>query len=55
VEKIVKYVDPTKIWLNPDCGFAPGMYRAFPRAVALEKLKIMVKAAEVLRRRYWWA
>lgn len=55
VERIVRYIDPTRIWLNPDCGFAPGMYRAFPRAVALEKLKTMVKAAKVLRERYWWA
>ncbi|MFN3804515.1 MAG: cobalamin-independent methionine synthase II family protein [Pyrobaculum sp.] len=55
VERVVRYVDPTRIWLNPDCGFAPGMYRAFPRAVALEKLKTMVKAAKALRERYWWA
>jgi Methionine synthase II (cobalamin-independent) len=24
VERIVRYVDPTRIWLNPDCVFAPG-------------------------------
>lgn len=54
VERVAKYVDPTRIWLNPDCGFAPGMYRAFPRAVALEKLKVMVKAAKALREKYWW-
>ncbi len=55
VERIVKYVDPTRIWLNPDCGFAPGMYRAFPRTVAIEKLRVMTKAAGKLREKYWWA
>jgi 5-methyltetrahydropteroyltriglutamate--homocysteine methyltransferase len=31
------------------------MYRAFPRHVAIEKLKVMVKAAKTLREKYWWA
>jgi 5-methyltetrahydropteroyltriglutamate--homocysteine methyltransferase len=55
VERVAKHVDPARIWINPDCGFAPGMYRAFPRSVALEKLKVMVRAARLLRERYWWA
>ncbi|MFB6491217.1 MAG: cobalamin-independent methionine synthase II family protein [Thermoproteus sp. AZ2] len=55
VEKVVKYVDPTRIWLNPDCGFAPGQFRAFPRDVARAKLKVMVEAAKALRQKYWWA
>jgi len=52
VERIVKLVDPTRIWLNPDCGFAPGMYRAFSRRVAFAKLRSMVTAADLLRQKY---
>ncbi len=52
VERITKIVDPNRIWLNPDCGFAPGMYRTFPRSVAFEKVKSMVGAAHILREKY---
>ncbi len=52
VERIVKLVDPPRIWLNPDCGFAPGMYRAFSRRLAFAKLRSMVAAAELLRKEY---
>jgi len=52
VEKIIKNVDPERIWLNPDCGFAPGMYRKFERQIAFQKIKSMVEAAKVLRRKY---
>ncbi len=55
VEKVLRHVDPTRVWLNPDCGFAPGMYRRpFPRQVAIEKMRSMVEAARRLRERYWW-
>jgi len=55
VSRIVRYVDPTRIWLNPDCGFAPGMYRQpFPREVAVQKLRNMVTAARMLRDMYGW-
>ncbi len=52
VEQITKFVDPERIWLNPDCGFAPGMYRSFPRGVAFEKIRSMVSAANLLRKKY---
>jgi len=55
VERVVKYVDPTRVWLNPDCGFAPGQFRRFPREIAKSKLKAMVEAARRLRSKYWWA
>jgi len=51
-EKVAKVVGGDRVWLNPDCGFAPGMYRGFPRAVAFAKLRSMVKAAEILRKKY---
>jgi 5-methyltetrahydropteroyltriglutamate--homocysteine methyltransferase len=52
VERLLKHCSPDKVWLNPDCGFAPGMYRGFPRDVAASKLKAMVAAAQMLRTRH---
>ena len=49
VQRILRHVDPERIWLNPDCGFAPGMHRTFPRSVAFDKLRSMVTAANRLR------
>jgi 5-methyltetrahydropteroyltriglutamate--homocysteine methyltransferase len=52
VKRVTDHVDPDQIWLNPDCGFAPGMFRTFPRDVAFAKLRSMTKAAEILRKEY---
>lgn len=52
VKRITGEIEPERIWLNPDCGFAPGMFRAFPREVAFAKLRSMVKAAEALRKEF---
>ncbi len=53
IEKITRYVDPKRIWLNPSCGFAPGMHRRpFPRSIAFAKLKALAEAAKILRERY---
>jgi 5-methyltetrahydropteroyltriglutamate--homocysteine methyltransferase len=52
VKRIIGSIEPERIWLNPDCGFAPGMFRAFPTDVAFAKLKSMTKAAESLREEY---
>jgi len=52
VERLGKYVEPRRVWLNPDCGFAPGMYRKFERRVAFSKVKSMVEAAKILRGKY---
>ena len=49
-KRVIGHIDPERIWLNPDCGFAPGMFRTFPRDVAFAKLKSMTKAAEILRK-----
>ncbi len=49
VEKIAQRMNPARIWLNPDCGFAPGMYRKFERQIAFQKVKAMAEAAKILR------
>ena len=51
-EKIVEHIDPERIWLNPDCGFAPGMFRKFERRIAFAKIAAMVKGARDLRAKY---
>ncbi len=51
-KRVTSSIDPERIWLNPDCGFAPGMFRAFPVDVAFAKLKSMSKAAEILRKEF---
>jgi 5-methyltetrahydropteroyltriglutamate--homocysteine methyltransferase len=51
VERITEFIDPERIWLNPDCGFAPGMFRTFPRDTAFAKLRAMTTAANMLRER----
>jgi len=52
VKRITNLIEPERIWLNPDCGFAPGMFRAFPRDLAFAKLRSMTRAAEILRKEY---
>jgi 5-methyltetrahydropteroyltriglutamate--homocysteine methyltransferase len=52
VKRVIGHIDPGRIWLNPDCGFAPGMFRTFPRDIAFAKLRSMTKAAEMLRKEY---
>ena len=51
-KRVTGVIDPERIWLNPDCGFAPGMYRTFPRDVAFAKLRSMTRAAEMLRKEF---
>jgi len=53
VEKLLKYVDPSKVYLNPDCGF--GTFAETPvntPRIAYRKLRSLRIAAEELRRRY---
>ncbi|MCS7117544.1 MAG: cobalamin-independent methionine synthase II family protein [Thaumarchaeota archaeon] len=53
VREAVKYFDPDRIYLNPDCGFGTFAESPVNRApVAYEKLKSMVKAAEELRKEF---
>jgi len=49
VETALKYVAPSRITLNPDCGFAPGKDHEIPLEEAYAKLKNEVLAAARLR------
>ncbi len=52
-EEAVRYFDPERIFLNPDCGF--GTFAESPvntPKIAYQKLKAMVEAAKTLRKRY---
>ena len=51
-KRVTGVIEPERVWLNPDCGFAPGMFRTFPREVAFAKLKSMTKAAQMLRKEF---
>lgn len=52
VEEAMKYVEPERISLNPDCGFSPDKKSYAPLEEAYAKLKNEVKAAEHLREKY---
>jgi 5-methyltetrahydropteroyltriglutamate--homocysteine methyltransferase len=52
VRKVLRYVAPERITLNPDCGFAPGSGAAVSMDEAYQKLSNEVKAAEMLRKEY---
>ncbi|AXI26692.1 methylcobamide--CoM methyltransferase [Gemella sp. ND 6198] len=53
VEKVLQYLPPENVWLNPDCGFATFSKRPLnPYPIIEEKLRNMVKAAEILREKY---
>ena len=52
VRKALQYVDPQRISLNPDCGFAPGSHVEIPLIEAINKLSNEVKAREILRKEY---
>jgi 5-methyltetrahydropteroyltriglutamate--homocysteine methyltransferase len=53
VKEVMKYFDPDKIYLNPDCGFGTFAERCVNTAdVAYHKLKAIHEAAEMLRKEY---
>lgn len=52
VEEALRYVDPARMTLNPDCGFAPGSAANVDLDEVYRKLRIEVQAAEALRRRF---
>jgi 5-methyltetrahydropteroyltriglutamate--homocysteine methyltransferase len=49
VEKALDHVGVERIWLNPDCGFAPGKDHEIPLEEAYAKLKNLAAAARLLR------
>ena len=53
VEKVLEFLPPEKIWLNPDCGFATFAKRPLNSYDTIEKkLTNMVKASHILRDKY---
>jgi len=53
VKQVLKYFDPDKIFLNPDCGFGTFAERCVNTPeIAYRKLQTINEAAELLRREY---
>ncbi|MFQ5875055.1 MAG: hypothetical protein ACE5JL_14840 [Dehalococcoidia bacterium] len=52
VERALPFVAPGRVYMQPDCGFAPGSDMDIPIDEAYGKLKSMVEAAKRLRRKY---
>jgi 5-methyltetrahydropteroyltriglutamate--homocysteine methyltransferase len=53
VKEVLKYFDPEKIFLNPDCGFGTFAERCVNTPeIAYRKLQVISEAAEILRREY---
>ncbi len=52
VEEAIKYVEPQRLSLNPDCGFAPGLKVNIPLDEAYLKLKNEAEASRRLRDKY---
>ncbi|HUN60264.1 MAG TPA: cobalamin-independent methionine synthase II family protein [Candidatus Binataceae bacterium] len=53
VKQVLKYFDPDKIFLNPDCGFGTFAERCVNTPeIAYRKLQVITEAAEQLRRAY---
>ena len=52
VETALQYLAPTRITLNPDCGFAPGSAAKVCLDEVATKLKNEVEAARQLREKY---
>jgi 5-methyltetrahydropteroyltriglutamate--homocysteine methyltransferase len=53
VKQMLKYFDPDKIFLNPDCGFGTFAERCVNTPeIAYRKLQVITEAAERLRREY---
>ena len=52
VEQAIEFVDPQRITLHPDCGFAPGSAAEIPVDEAYQKICNEVLAAEILRSRH---
>ena len=52
VRKAANVIDPKRITLNPDCGFAPGSGATVPVDEAYQKLRNEAAAAEILRKEF---
>lgn len=52
VEQALRHIDAERVWLNPDCGFAPGSAADIPVDEAYAKLQAEAGAAALLRSRH---
>lgn len=53
VKEVLRYFDPDKIYLNPDCGFGTFAERCVnTESAAYHKLQSISRAAEILRKEY---
>lgn len=53
VEKVLEFLPPENVWLNPDCGFATFSKRPLnPFPIIQKKLENMVEASKILREKY---
>jgi 5-methyltetrahydropteroyltriglutamate--homocysteine methyltransferase len=52
VEKALEHVSADRLWLNPDCGFAPGKDHETPLDEAYLKLKSLAAAGKALREKH---
>ncbi len=52
VAQALRHVDAARLWLNPDCGFAPGSAAEIPIGEAYAKLQSETAAAALLRERF---
>ena len=53
VKAVLKYFDPDKVYLNPDCGFGTFAERCVNNArTAYHKLQAIAQAAQILRHEY---
>src|SRR5581483_1370202 len=50
-EAAARYVEPARLVLHPDCGFAPSVQNPMDLDEAYEKLRVMCAAAATLRAR----
>jgi 5-methyltetrahydropteroyltriglutamate--homocysteine methyltransferase len=51
VEEALRFVPAERLWLHPDCGFAPGSAADIPLDEAYRKLRAEAQAARLLRER----
>lgn len=52
VEQALHHIDAERVWLNPDCGFAPGSAADIPVDEAYAKLRAEAGAAVLLRQHH---
>jgi len=52
VEEALNFIAAERIYLHPDCGFAPGSSADIPIDEAYRKIRNLSLAAKILREKY---